>query len=75
MMNLSANMDLRDIKINILAKAHYVYTFFIPPDKSGGNSKSGGKSKFMNRNVALAHSKLNNTPTFGFSQNKSYKTA
>lgn len=44
MMNLSANMDLKNIKDNILAKANNGNELFYPPDKPGGNAKSGGNA-------------------------------
>ena len=55
MMNLLANMDLKNIKIESLAKAYFEIEFIVPPAKAGGNSggNSGGN---LNRNVALAHS-------------------
>lgn len=49
MMSLLVNMDLNNLKDNILAKANNGIEFYFPPAKAGGNS--------MNRNVALAHSK------------------
>lgn len=52
MMSLLANMDLRDFKIENLAKANYGIEFIVPPSKDGGNSDGGN----LNRNVALAHS-------------------
>lgn len=52
MMSLLANMDLRDFKIENLAKANYGIEFIVPPSKDGGNSDRGN----LNRNVALAHS-------------------
>ena len=51
MMNLLANMDLRNTKI--LAKANGIELYY-PPDKSGGNSKSEGNSK-LNINGFLSH--------------------
>jgi hypothetical protein len=39
MMSLLANMDLKNLKDNILAKANNGIEFFIPPAKAGGNSK------------------------------------
>lgn len=47
MMNLSANMDLRNTKINCLAKANYGFEIICPPAKAGGNSNGG---KTINRN-------------------------
>jgi hypothetical protein len=47
MMSLSANMDLRNLKIKDLAKANVSFELFIPPDKSRGNL-DGGNS--INRN-------------------------
>jgi hypothetical protein len=61
-------MDLKNIKINYLAKANFVFAIISPPDKSGGNSKVRGNligdnsnaygnsnfygSSIFNRNVA-----------------------
>jgi hypothetical protein len=39
MMSLLANMDLKNLKDNILAKADNRIDLFYPPDKSGGNPK------------------------------------
>lgn len=58
MMNLLADMDLKNIKIENLAKAKNDFEFCWPPSEDGGNS-DGGNSKageLLNRNAALAHS-------------------
>ena len=39
MKNLLANMDLQNIKIEILAKANYGIVLIFPPAKAGGNSE------------------------------------
>lgn len=55
MMSLLANMDLRDFKIENLAKANYGIEFIVPPSKDGGNSDGGNSDGGnLNRNVALA---------------------
>ena len=59
MMSLSANMDLRNSRINYLAKAKMDFDFSIPPSKDGGNSDGAiqsigmGFSPFsqINRNI------------------------
>ena len=68
MMNLLADMDLKNIKIENLAKAKNDFEFCWPPSEDGGNSDGGnsnggnsdeGNSKageLLNRNAALAHS-------------------
>lgn len=63
MMNLLADMDLKNIKIENLAKAKNDFEFCWPPSEDGGNSdggnSNGGNSKageLLNRNAALAHS-------------------
>ena len=38
MMNLSENMDLKNLR-NSLAKAQWHFEFILPPAKAGGNSK------------------------------------
>ncbi len=42
MMNLLANMVLKNLVDSILAKANYRIEFIVSPAKAGGNSKDGG---------------------------------
>ena len=49
MMNLLANMDLKNIKIENLAKAKNDFEFCWPPSEDGGNS-NGGNSNGDNSN-------------------------
>ena len=76
MKNLSANMDLRNLRIKGLAKAiimNYQYSF-VPPDKSGGYSecsfKNGGNSRLGDALIATGFSLWNNdnVSVSGFSQ-------
>jgi len=61
MMILLANMDLRSLMDNILAKANNGIESIYPPSKDGGNSNGGNSNGVilinLNRNVALANSK------------------
>ena len=66
MKNLSANMDLRNLRIKGLAKAiimNYQYSF-VPPDKSGGYS--GLEYSLIATGFSLW--KNNNVNVSGFSQ-------
>lgn len=68
MMNLLADMDLKNIKIENLAKAKNDFEFCWPPSEDGGNSDGGNSNgdnsngdnskagELLNRNAALAHS-------------------
>jgi len=76
MKNLSANMDLRNLRINGLAKAIIMndeYSFF-HPDKSGGNSdcsfENGGNSRLGDALIATGFSLWNDNDVSvsGFSQ-------
>ena len=84
-------MDLKDIRGNILAKANWMDIDCCPPAEAGGHAAEGISINWnhmimhaMNRNVALAHSKIiemsmnrnvalahsnNSQPPKGFSQN------
>lgn len=86
-MNSSANMDLRDIKGNILAKAKCLDGNFYPPAKAGVKSMIGKahsnstEGKSMNRNAVSTHSTMNrNEISINYTMNKnaalahSYKT-
>lgn len=56
MMNLSANMDLRDVKDNFLAKAYCADYLFSPPAKAGDNLINSGFSPF--HKIQTKHTKL-----------------
>ena len=69
-MNSSANMDLRDMKGNIFAKAKCLDGNFYPPAKAGGNStrikfmigkahSNATEAKSMTRSAVSTHSTMN----------------
>lgn len=69
-MNSSANMGLRDMKGNTLAKAKCLDGNFYPPAKAGGNStgvksmigkahSNSTEAKSMNRNAVSTNSTMN----------------
>jgi hypothetical protein len=69
MMNLLANMDLKNIRINNLAKAKNDFEFCCPPSKDGGISDGGiSDGGNLNRNVALAHSHKDNFNNWALAQ-------